>query len=479
MALEMDRERLNVEMARLGKALVAHLFILFKTSLHYGEGHTAVDQPVGKLLEVVREITRRNEEASLRLRGGHLYLGELRLKPDLANFEAPRFVMEEMRRHLLGRITFTPELTAGDLRSFAYTLREIDPASLSDQYTKVLKGMQHKKVETIEVEILRDDVPPAPSGGIVKEGALKAFPLYRKVLAAMDEVSAQVAAGQSLRLKESKRLVQHMIDLLYSHEATLLGLSTMRSYDRSSQHHAANVCILSLVMGKRLGISKFQLCELGLAALFHDLGNADVPRGVMDKPGDLTLKEREIMENHTILGVKKMMKLKGLDALTSRIITGIFEHHLHADFSGYPRLPYRRLSLFGRIIGIADSYDGLTSSRVTGRIAYPPHKALRVMLSQAGKAYDAALLKLFVNCIGIHAVGSLLLLDTRELAVVVGSSDDPTQWANPRVRIIADGEGREIEGEVVDVGGYPDNSRTIVATLDPYLFDLDVSRYFH
>ena len=86
-------------------------------------------------------------------------------------------------------------------------------------------------------------------------------------------------------------------------------------------------------------------------------------------------------------------------------------------------------------------------------------------------------MKLFVNCVGIHAIGSLLLLDNGELAVVVGNSDDPAQWDCPRVRIIADSEGREIEGEMVDLG-YPETSRTIAATLDPYLYDLDVSRYF-
>jgi len=480
MPLEMDRDRLHNEMARLGKALVSGFFILLKTSVNYSEGHAALDLPLANLLKVLREITRRNEDASLRLRGGHLYLGELRLKPDIANFEAPRYVIEEMRRHLLGRITFAPAVSGDDLRRFVYTLREVDAAQQTDVYTRVLQGMQDRMVANVQVEILRDQeaFTLAPDLAMLKEGNLKARPLYMKVLAAMDEAAAQVALGRSLRLRESKRVVQHMIDLLYSHEADLLGLSTMRSHDKSSQHHAANVCILSLVMGKRLEMSKFHLCELGLAALFHDIGYTDVPKEILDKPGALTAKERQIMENHPLYGVKKVMKLKGLDALSSRIITGVFEHHLKADFSGYPRFPYRRLSLFGRIISIADCYDGLTSSRVSGRNAYPPHKALRVMLGQSGKGFDQPLLKLFIGCVGIHAIGSLLLLNTKELAVVVGNSADPTMWDIPRVRIISDSEGREVEGEVVDLG-QPGCTRTIAATLDPYLYDLDLSRYFY
>lgn len=481
MALEMNRDRLNGEMARLGKALVAQFFILLKTSLNYSEGHAAVDLPVANLLKVVREIIRRNEDPSLRLRGGHLYLGELRLKPDIANFEAPRFVMDEMRRHLLGGITFTSQLTADDLRRFVYTLRQVDPGESLDPYTRILKGMQQRMVSNLQVEVLREDekLTLLPETRQLREGNLKARPLYLKVLYAMDEVAEQVAQGRSLRLRESKRVVQLMIDLLYSHEQNVLGLSTIRSRDRSSQHHAANVCILSLIMGRRLGMSKFQLCELGLAALFHDIGYADIPREIFEKPGRLTPRERQIVENHPLFGVKKVMKLKGLDALSSRIITGIYEHHLMADLSGYPRFPYQRLSLFGRIISIADCYDGLTSSRVPGRSPYPPYKAIRVMLAQNGKGYDQALLKLFINCVGIHAVGSLLLLDSNELAVVVGNSADPGQCDKPMVRIIADSDGREVEdGELIDLGA-PGPERSIVNMLDPYLYDLDLSRYFY
>lgn len=479
MPLDLDRERFNSEMARLGKALVGQLFILLKTSQNYSEGHAALNLPVGNVLKVVYEITRRNEEASLGLRSGHLYLGELRLKPSTSNFEAPRFVLEEMRRHLLGQITFTPELTPDHLRRFVYALREADQLPMPDPYTRVLQAMQRRMVANVEVEMLREEevITLLPDPRQLREGNLKARPLYKKVLNTMDEVAEQVTTGRSLRLRESKRVVQLMIDLLYSHEESLLGLSTMRSCDKSSQHHAANVCILSLAMGKRLGMSKFHLCELGLAALFHDIGQADIPSEIMGKPGQLTPEERRVMENHPLYGVKKVMKLKGLDALSSRIITGIFEHHLMADFSGYPRVPYKRLSLFGRIISIADCYDGLTSARVSGRKAYPPHKALRIMLGQAGKKYDKPLLKLFVHCVGLHPIGSLLLLDNNELAVVVGSGADSEQWDRPRVRVIADGEGREVEGEVLELGA-PDSSRAIAAFLDPYFHDLDVSRYF-
>jgi len=299
--------------------------------------------------------------------------------------------------------------------------------------------------------------------------------LYKKALSAMDEVMDNARTGQTLRLRGAKRVVQQMIDLLSNQQVGLLGLTAMRSHDSRTQNHAVNVCILSLVMGSRLGMSKFHLCELGMAALLHDIGKAEISPEILDKPGELTPLERRTLESHPVFGVRKIMMCKGLDAMSSRIITGVFEHHLLADFSGYPRCPSKRLSLFGRIISIADSYDGLTSSRANGRTSLPPDQAVAAMLGEAGKAYDQGLLKLFINCVGKYGIGSLLLLDSNELAVVV--KNNPVTWENPRVRIIADSAGREADGEVVDLA-HAKPPRTIAAVLSPHLFKLDVSRYF-
>ena len=482
MAEEVTLRGRNDELGRMGKALVAQLFILFKTSLNYVEGHAALDAPLAKVLKSIREITRRNEEASLKIKAGNFYLGELRLKSDSASFEAGRFVMDQMKRHLVGGISFSPALTAEDLKRFIYVFQEVDLLGSVDVYEKVLELMQQRMIVSIEVETLveeaeRVEAEQGNHSNKQSSGKLTARLLYKKALSAMDELMELARDGQTLRLRGSKRVVQHMIDLLPGNESTLLGLTTTPSQEVYGQNHVVNVCILSLVMGRRLGLSKFQLCELGMAALFHDIGTADLPRSILDNQGELSPGERLALEAHPILGVKKMMKFKGLDAMSSRIITGVFEHHLLADFSGYPRLRYQRLSLLGRIISIADCYEALTSATASGgRVPYPPDKALRFMLTRGGKAYDPGLLKLFINCVGVHGVGSLLLLNSKELAVVV--ENNPARPENPLIKIIADSQGREVDGEVEELL-QPESTRSIVSFLDPHPFGLDVSSYFN
>jgi HD-GYP domain-containing protein (c-di-GMP phosphodiesterase class II) len=464
--------------AVLGRALVAQLFILLKTASNYGEGHAAIDAPAANVLRVVGDIEQENENATLKLKGSHLYLGADRLRADAAGYEASRLVMEAMRRHMVGRISFSPGLTEAELASFAYALLEADEGEAGDPYARVLQRMQRRKITAVEVEMLPEEEESVEiDRDRLKDDKLEAKLFYRRMVLAMDDVISNVAAGQPLKLRECKRLVQHVIDLLPTREGTLLGLTTQRSTEFRSERHAANVCILSLAMGRRLGISKFHLSELGMAALFHDIGKAGMPHEIPAQQGALTDEERRLVEAHPVYGVREILRLKGIDAMTSTIITGIFEHHLLADHSGYPRLPYKKLSLFGRIIGIADAYDGLTSPQGAAKKPLPPEKALRFMLTRGGKEYDLPLLKLLVKSLGIYPVGSLVLLESREIAVVVEKSADPAQLDHPQVKVIADATGREINGGIVDLGVGEQRPR-IVAPLDPAPFRIDVSRYF-
>ena len=472
----------NEELSRLGKALITRLFILCKTSLHYGGGHAALKASAANALTVVLDILRVNEEASLRLRWEHFYLGDRRLKQDSAGYEAGRFLMEKMKRHLIGGISFTTGVSAEELLRFVSVVQGAEAEQAPDPFAMILESMQQATILHIEVEALPEETEVAEvdrnkaMGGKPNRGKLHARLLYKKSARAMTEVMDYAGAGQTLHLRAAKRVVQHMIDLLNLNEVSLLGMTALRGRDGNGQNHATDVCVLSLMMGKRFGMTKFQLSALGMAALFHDIGKADLPAEILAKREALSTEERQALETHPTYGVKKIMQLKGLDVVSSRIVTGIFEHHMLADFSGYPRYPYERLSLFGRIIGIADSYLGLTTAKTAGSAPFSHDKAIRFLLSQAGKGYDRGLVKLFINCVGVHGIGSLVLLDSKELAVVVGNNADRTRWNNPLIRVIADARGQEVEREVGELctRALP---RKIVATRDPRLFKLDPGKY--
>jgi len=445
--------QVDKELIRLGRALITQFFVLLKTAQNYREGHAAINAPLHNVLLVIKEIVKRGEESSITVKRGFLVVGEVRVKPDGTCVEAFNFVIGELRRYLIGGVNFLPALTADELGRFIYIFNEIEPIPSPQTHLKFLEMMQQRMVFNVELDTLGedDDIYEDINGSELTDNKVRSRKIYTQTINAVSEVMENAKLGQTLRFRKSKRVVQCLIDQLLAAETNLIGLTTIRCHDEYTYSHSVNVCILSLAMGQRIGLSKQKLCELGMAALFHDIGKSDIPLAILNKSTEFSREEWELMQKHPLLGVKKLMKLKGLDALGARIITGAFEHHLYCDFSGYPQLPYKRLSLFGRIISIADCYDGVTSSRVYSRAPQSPDKALRFMLGRAGKIYDPILMKLFVNCIGIFPIGTLVLLDNQELGVVVENNPNPEKWDHPRVKIIADSKGKEVNGEIVDL----------------------------
>ncbi|HET6369592.1 MAG TPA: HD-GYP domain-containing protein, partial [Nitrospiria bacterium] len=306
---------------------------------------------------------------------------------------------------------------------------------------------------------------------------------YFKTVTAVSEVMQSVKLKQAVSFKKAKRVVQSMVDLILQEDSTLLGLTNLRCHDEYTYNHSVNVCILALAMGQRLGYNRRHLSELGMAALFHDLGKSEIPLEVLNKPAEFTEEEWNIMRRHPIFSVKELVRLKGINDLAIKVAIGAFEHHLNYDLSGYPRLASKRpVSLLGRIISIVDCYDALTSSRVYNRVPFPPDRALRFMLNKAGRAFDPVLIKIFVNAIGVYPIGTMVLLNTKEIGVVYASNPNPERGDRPKAKLVVDRMGREIDGEIVDLSELDPQTnnylRTITKTIDASKYKIDVSRYF-
>jgi len=461
---------------RICKNLLYHFFVLLKTAKNYDYGHSAMNSPISKVLGILKDLKTKKEETAIKLKGGYLFIGEHRLKPDKSAIEPFTFTMAELKRYFIGAINFDNNVTAADIGKFAYIFGEIEPMPSPQTFEKFTEKLKEMGITSITLEQLTEK--KSIEGDEIEDNKERAKLLYAKTISAVSDVMEDVKIGQTLKLKKSKRVIQGMIDQMLTAETNLIGLTTIRCHDEYTYHHSVNVCILSLGIAQRIGLNKSTLCDLGLAALFHDIGKSDIPLQILNKPAAFTDEEWSIMKTHPLHGVKELMKLKGLDTLSARIITGAFEHHLNLNHSGYPNVVYKReMSLFGRIISIADCYDGVTSSRVYSRKPMTPDKALKFMSDRAGEIYDPVLLKLFINCVGVYPIGSLVLLNTRELAVVVENNPSPENWDSPVIKIISDVSGNEIDGPQIDLA-IKSESREISKTLDPEEYKIDISRYF-
>jgi HD-GYP domain-containing protein (c-di-GMP phosphodiesterase class II) len=469
-------DRVDERLIALGKRFLRAFFVLYKTCGAYAAGHPAFAQPLAEFAEVIREFERRREEALLGFHDDNLYVGERRLKPDAAGFDAFFTALRVLKRCGIGSVTFTGTAGPMELEAWFVMLREIDAAAPADPCGELRARIAAAGLGGIEVE--RPGEHAAAPAELSTDAKERAKGIYAQTMEVISDVMDHVKLGKALRLKRAKRVVQSMIDQLLAAEANLLGLTNLRCHDEYTYNHSVNVGILSIAIGQRVGIGKNRLVDLGMAAIFHDFGKSCIPLEVLNKPAAFDEQEWRVIRRHPVLGVKELLKLKGVDALTARIMQGTFEHHLNLDGSGYPHVDYPRgVSLSGRIVAIADCYDALTSSRVYRRVAETPDATLRYILQKSGTLYDPILAKLFVNALGVYPVGTLCQLSSGELGVVMQCNPDPEQWERPRVKVIAAADGAAADGAEVDLAAAGVGVR-IARTLDARRHGIDVARYF-
>ncbi len=302
--------------------------------------------------------------------------------------------------------------------------------------------LEHLGIVWVEIAHKQDELSMEQDTGteaLDEEKLLKAKAKesYFYALNSIKEVAEKITTQKKVGVRKALRVIQNMVDLVMADESVVLGLSTIRDFDDYTFTHSINVAILSMCLGRRIGISRMSLNRLGICGLFHDLGKLDVPLEIIRLPRKLNKREFEVIKKHTIYSVAQIIKLQAARDLKSKILLPPFEHHMKYDLSGYPQTHRKKpVSLFGRILTIADVFDAITSPRSYRISALTQDQALGYMLAHSGTDFDPILLKAFINMLGIYPIGSFLKLDTGELALVIDSGTK-TGKTRPMIMLLA------------------------------------------
>ncbi len=189
------------------------------------------------------------------------------------------------------------------------------------------------------------------------------------------------------------------------------------------------------------------------------------------------------MTAHPWLGVLTLFGLRGYGEIPYRSMIGTYEHHMKTDLTGYPKsIRPRQISIFSKIIAVADGFDAATTRRSYQTTPIEPDAVLKEMLENPKRGYDAILVKAFINLIGIYPVGTMIILDTYELAIVNAANPNPEAIHRPMVRVVSDPAGTVMYpgfvanlAEVDSAGNY---IRTIIKVTNPDKYGVRVSDYF-
>lgn len=198
--------------------------------------------------------------------------------------------------------------------------------------------------------------------------------VYSTAVMVVDELFNNVESKEAV--EDSKGLATVVLDNLLRDNATFLSMVGVLSYDYYTYSHCVNVCIYSIAIGKKLGLSPDVIEELGHAAILHDIGKAHIDPKILNKEGALDTDEFEIMKTHTTEGVVILEKLK---EKSQNILDSVLCHHEKMDGTGYPHgLNKYKIPFFAQIIAVADIFDALTTKR-SYKEALGSFAALRIM----------------------------------------------------------------------------------------------------
>lgn len=265
--------------------------------------------------------------------------------------------------------------------------------------------------------------------------------------------SSEVQARMDIFTRRRQRsLVMRLVKLAEQSPEDLLVLTTLRDPTLPATSHVLMVTILSIALGRAVGLRRRDLVRLGIAALSHNVGETLLPDGLIEQPRELSDAERLVLESHPIDGARYLVQRHGFDTQIAERAIASMEHHRWADGGGYPRLVEHRAHIFSRIIAVTDVFDAFCQSRPF-RSEFPPDQAVKLVGRFAGTQLDLSLVRTLIRIVGRYPPGTLVELDTGEYAVVVGTGKGAQPLKRPRVLLLTDDEGYELEDYVVvDLG---------------------------
>lgn len=463
---------------RTGRELVRDLYAALRAMKLYPVENAAVQKSLTELTARANEILKAEEELQVRASGEFIFVNTTRLRIDLDNYASFSHILSIFRTNGVGSVQAHDGATAKDWMILLSVLQGATSEPPDERLATVAA-----KLESAGVTALSLGPPTQQASGDVEKAKERAKRTYSQSVVVAKDLMTSVRLGKSPNIKKIKRVVQGIVDQILNEETSLIGLTAIRDYDEYTFTHSVNVCIFSVAIGKRLGLSKLQLYDLGLAALFHDIGKQRVPSEVLNKSGGLTDDEWRLIAAHPWLGVLALFQVRGQQEFPYRSMVVAMEHHMKTDLTGYPRpIRPRTMGMFSKIVAVADGFDAATSRRSYQTTPMNPALVMQEMRDNPRRGMDPVLVKAFVNLTGIYPVATLVVLDTFELGVVHAVNPLQEMLSRPIVRVISDAMGNLVHpGELIDLADRDADGnfrRTIIKTENPERYGIRVGDYF-
>jgi len=284
----------------------------------------------------------------------------------------------------------------------------------------------------------------------LKDEAARARRLQGEAHKIVRNMLDDIRLGQQIEVERVEPLVDGMVESIFRNQDALLPLARLKNHDDYTFQHSVGVCALLVAFGRSMKLDKAVIRQLALGGLLHDVGKARIPERILNKPAKLNEDEFTHMKRHVDEGVLLLQESGGVSEIALQVVG---QHHERFDGSGYPgALDGAGISLYGQMASIVDVYDAITSARVYHK-GMPPTQALKKLLEWSSHHFDPQLVQAFVRSLGIYPSGSLVMLDSKRLGVVLEQNEG--NLLEPVVRVFYHtGQKHYIPPEIIDLSKF-------------------------
>lgn len=452
--------------------LLKTLFALYKNAKILEKNNPHYERLINQLLDLIKAVCEEEYETSIKIIDNHFFINKKFVRFDGSALQQAEQIIVEWKKLKIGGIVFTHDANKTHLNIFLEYMLSPDIQSTTPE---TLALHLEKITESNIVLLLSDDLESEEDQTDEekrRELRQAARGLFFRAISTVEDIIVKSAQGRNLNISQTKRVVHSLVDHMEQDLSSLLELTALSDFDDYTCAHSTNVCIYSLTQGVRLGMDRSTLSQLGFSALFHDIGKIKLSHDLISKPDAFDVNDWQQIQQHPLMGAKTILRNFKIDDHTSRAARSAFEHHINMDYTGYPRLNEKEpINLFSKIITISDVFDALTSGRVYIKRKISPDNVLKKMRMHMKNKFDPFLLKLFHSVIGIYPAGTLVLLSTDEIALVLANNDEMDR---PTVNLIGNIKGLLDEPIWVDLSKPENYHRTIIRLIEPENYGLNL-----
>jgi HD-GYP domain-containing protein (c-di-GMP phosphodiesterase class II) len=421
-----DRALANL-MREEGQAFLSLMVgCLRMTRVHALDNH-AFDKPVAELEGLMRRLDALLGAVHVVVVEDQVYLNDVRVRLDSRNDNVAE-LQRQLAHHGAGGLRFHEALSDAEIRVF---IRLLSGPAGDPPRAALANAIQAEGITQVQLlGTFRFRVSGEPGQA---EHQVNAETAARRGRRAISEAWDNLERQRMPNPLPVRRAVGQMMEAGLDGDGLLLD-----GAENPHGAHAVRVAKLAMILSESLGLTRGSQQDLGVAGLFHDIGYANREGATKTEPGHAPPFTR-----HATAGARLLMKQRGFHESKIRRMLAVLEHHLDLQD------PVAPPTLFGRILRVAEDYDNLA-------LVYGPPRALRHMVGGANSLYDPVVVQALVNRLGRWPPGSLVELETGQIAVCTGLVRDPERFATPMASVVLNADGSDVtQPSPIDLSEHP------------------------